>query len=182
MVASCTASVASPRRVDPVAPRACSSGTLRRAARRRARHGGSDGEPDAFGWGSDCDLAAALHWLAAAGCAWRADRRPRAIGRREQLLQAAAESKALEAVVSEGAGYRTLREYVRQGATGTADPIRIRKGVASGCRPDRRRSVRPTGTAVPASLADLRFQHDRMTPLAHADWSNPSEVHDSSLP
>jgi len=73
--------------------------------------GDSDGEPNAVGWNDRLDVAAALAFLT--------ERDDVDLGRigglglsvgGEALLQAAAESPALAAVVSEGAGVRSVRE------------------------------------------------------------------------
>lgn len=80
----------------------------------------SDGDPNPFGWGSNADVEAAVDFLSR-----RADVRPGKIGGLglsvggEQLLEAAATDQRLAAVVSEGAGYRTLHEALEQGGTGT---------------------------------------------------------------
>ena len=73
--------------------------------------GASEGDPNGLGWAGDRDLKAALAFLAA---------RPDVDGDRlggiglsvggELLLETAAESSALKAVVSEGAGMRSSRE------------------------------------------------------------------------
>jgi uncharacterized protein len=83
----------------------------------RRGEGASDGEPNAFGWAMDRDLKAAASFL---------QRRPDvhqgqvgAIGLSvggEMLLQAAAETTAIRAVVSEGAGARSIREILEEGA------------------------------------------------------------------
>jgi dienelactone hydrolase len=79
----------------------------------RRGEGESEGDPNTLGWAGDRDLKAALAFL---------DRRPDVDPDRigglglsvggEMLLQAAAESQALRAVVSEGAGTRSIREHV----------------------------------------------------------------------
>ena len=77
----------------------------------RRGEGASDGDPNAFGWAASRDLAAARAFLAA-----RPDVDPERIGGLglsvggETLLQAAAEDKGFRAVVSDGAGARSLRE------------------------------------------------------------------------
>jgi dienelactone hydrolase len=80
----------------------------------------SDGDANAFGWGSGRDLDAALDFLAS-----RPEVRPGAIGGLglsvggEQLLETASEDSRLTAVVSEGAGYRTLHEYLQEDGLAT---------------------------------------------------------------
>jgi hypothetical protein len=77
----------------------------------RRGEGASEGDPNKLGWGGDRDLKAALSFLRG-----RADVEPGRIGGLglsvggELLLETAAESAALAAVVSEGAGIRSVRE------------------------------------------------------------------------
>jgi dienelactone hydrolase/FtsH-binding integral membrane protein len=77
----------------------------------RRGEGTSEGDPNALGWGFDEDLLGALAYLRA-----RDDVDPNRIGGLglsvggEAFLQTAAETTALGAVVSEGAGYRSVRE------------------------------------------------------------------------
>jgi uncharacterized protein len=86
----------------------------------RRGEGESEGDYNAFGWGGDEDLLAALRFLEA-----RADIGPGRIGGLglsvggELLLETAAETDALSAVVSEGAGYRSIREQLSVGGLGT---------------------------------------------------------------
>jgi fermentation-respiration switch protein FrsA (DUF1100 family) len=81
----------------------------------RRGEGKSDGDPNAFGWAMDRDLIAAASFLQ-----HRRDVEPNRIGGiglsvgGEMLLQAAAESTAFKAVVSEGAGARSLRENLEK--------------------------------------------------------------------
>jgi len=77
----------------------------------RRGEGASDGDGNRFGWGGTRDLAAALDFLEQ-----RPDVEPGRIGGLglsvggELLLEVAAEDRRLAAVVSEGAGTRTLAE------------------------------------------------------------------------
>jgi hypothetical protein len=79
----------------------------------RRGEGESEGDPNTLGWAGDRDLEAALAFLQR-----RPDVDPDRIGGLglsvggEMLLQSAAESNALKAVVSEGAGTRSIREHV----------------------------------------------------------------------
>jgi uncharacterized protein len=77
----------------------------------RRGEGESDGDPNAFGWGASKDMKAAVAFL---------QRRPDVDRGRiggiglsvggETLLQTAAESTGLKAIVSDGAGSRSIRE------------------------------------------------------------------------
>jgi fermentation-respiration switch protein FrsA (DUF1100 family) len=100
-------------------------------ARLLARHGygvllldargydGSDGDPNLFGWGTTKDIDAAVAWLQQ-----RADVQTGRIGGigfsvgGEVMLEAAASDTALRAVVSEGAGERSIRESLIRGPRG----------------------------------------------------------------
>jgi hypothetical protein len=79
----------------------------------RRGEGESEGDPNTLGWAGDRDLEAAVAFLRD-----RPDVDPDRIGGLglsvggEMLLQSAAESNALKAVVSEGAGTRSIREHV----------------------------------------------------------------------
>jgi len=84
----------------------------------RRGEGESDGDPNAFGWAMDRDLKAAAAFL---------QHRPEVEAHRiggiglsvggEMLLQTAAESKVFRAVVSEGAGARSIRENLEKPRT-----------------------------------------------------------------
>ena len=77
----------------------------------RRGEGESDGEPNIFGWGGDRDIKAAIRFLQQ-----RPDVDPGRIGGiglsvgGEMMLEAAAETDDLRAVVSEGAGARALSD------------------------------------------------------------------------
>ncbi|HYI19805.1 MAG TPA: alpha/beta fold hydrolase [Solirubrobacteraceae bacterium] len=77
----------------------------------RRGEGRSDGDPNAFGWGGDRDVKAAIDYLQQ-----RPDVDPERIGGLglsvggELMLEVAAESEELRAVVSEGAGSRMYSE------------------------------------------------------------------------
>ena len=75
--------------------------------------GRSHGDPNAFGWAGSKDVRGAVDWVAA-----RPDVDPGRVGGLglsvggEMMIQAAAETDALAAVVSEGAGERSVREFL----------------------------------------------------------------------
>jgi uncharacterized protein len=81
----------------------------------RRGEGESDGEPNAWGWGGDEDIKAAIRYLQS-----RPDVEPGRIGGiglsvgGELMLEAAAETDDLAAVVSEGAGARMFSEEMRE--------------------------------------------------------------------
>ena len=81
--------------------------------------GESEGDPNAFGWGATKDVAAGVAFLRA-----RPDVEDGRVGGLglsvggEQLLEAAAEGVELRAVVSEGAGSRSIREDLTRGPAG----------------------------------------------------------------
>lgn len=79
-------------------------------------YGQSDGDPNAFGWAATGDVDAAIAYLSS-----RPEVRREAIAGLglsvggEVLLDAAAENAALRAVVSDGAGERSIRESLTRG-------------------------------------------------------------------
>jgi hypothetical protein len=81
----------------------------------RRGEGESDGDGNLFGWGGDKDILAAVEYLQG-----RKDVEPGRIGGigfsvgGELMLQAAAETDGLAAVVSEGAGTRWLAEEIEE--------------------------------------------------------------------
>ena len=85
--------------------------------------GESDGEPNAFGWGSAKDLDAAIAYLES-----RPDVEPGRIGGLglsvggELMIEAAALNPGLRAVVSEGAGWRSLNESL---ARSGVSPVQV---------------------------------------------------------
>ena len=80
---------------------------------------GSEGDPNAFGWEGAADIDAAVAWL---------QQRPDVVDGRiggigfsvggEVMLEAAASNPGLRAVVSEGAGVRSVREHLLRGPRG----------------------------------------------------------------
>ena len=90
----------------------------------RRGEGESEGDPNAFGWGGEPDLQAAIAFLAA-----RSDVDRERIGGLglsvggELLLQAQAHEPLLRAVVSDGAGVRSIRDHVAARGGGPLDWI-----------------------------------------------------------
>jgi MYXO-CTERM domain-containing protein len=114
----------------------------------RRGEGESEGDPNLLGWGGVPDLTAAVDFLEA-----RPDVDPERIGAiglsvgGELLLEAAATDERLRAVVSEGAGARSYREF---GERTDGDPFEwVVYGVLTG-------ATRVFGNEpVPPNLADL---------------------------
>jgi dienelactone hydrolase len=130
-------------------------------ARMLARHGygvllldargydGSQGDPNLFGWDDSNDITAAVAWL---------QHQPDVSGGRiggigfsvggEMMLQVAAENTGLRAVVSDGAGFRSVREELLRGPRGwfTSLPEQAVQSAALAVM---------SGTAPPRSLNSL---------------------------
>jgi pimeloyl-ACP methyl ester carboxylesterase len=87
-------------------------------------YGRSEGDPNAYGWGSTKDIDAAVAWLRR-----RPDVQRRRIGGLglsvggEQMVEAAARNPGLKAVVSEGAGIRSVREALLRRGPSTAELV-----------------------------------------------------------
>jgi uncharacterized protein len=130
-------------------------------ARILARHGygvllldargydGSQGDPNLFGWDDAKDIDAAVAWLQQ-----RPDVKHGQVGGigfsvgGEMMLQAAAANTGLRAVVSEGAGFRSVREELLRGPRGwfTSVPEQAVQSAALAVM---------SGAAPPPSLKDL---------------------------
>ena len=76
----------------------------------RRGEGRSEGQPNAFGWGGDRDIKGAIEFLKARGID-RIGGLGLSVGG-ELMLEAAAETDELDAVVSEGAGARAMGEAI----------------------------------------------------------------------
>jgi dienelactone hydrolase len=98
----------------------------------RSGEGESEGDPNALGWAFDRDLKGALAFLRG-----RSDVEPNRMGGLglsvggEALLQTAAETKNLKAVVSDGAGSRSVREDTVQMRLGKVPEVML-SGVLTG--------------------------------------------------
>ena len=128
-------------------------------ARMLARHGygvllldargydGSDGDPNMFGWGETKDIDAAVAWLQRRpDVRQRSHRRDRLLRRRRDDARGRGANTALRAVVSEGAGVRSLREELLRGrAAGSSLPEAAVQTAAVAVL---------SGTAPPPSLDD----------------------------
>ena len=90
----------------------------------RRGEGESDGDPNIFGWGAERDFNAAVAYLRT-----RADVDHGRIGGiglsvgGETLLQAAAQSNGLKAIVSDGAGSRSIKEDIARPGTAKWEEI-----------------------------------------------------------
>ena len=99
----------------------------------RRGEGESEGDPNALGWAFDRDLKGAVGYLRR-----RADIEPNRIGGLglsvggEALLQAAAETKDLKAVVSDGAGARSVREDIVHMRSGKVPEIVVSSVITAG--------------------------------------------------
>ena len=118
----------------------------------RRGEGRSEGEPNIFGWGGDEDIKAAIRYLKT-----RADVDPNRIGGiglsvgGELMLEAAAETTELRAVVSDGAGARTAREALD--TEGTSTTYKLLSGISNGLK-DVTMTI-ATGRTPPKHLKDL---------------------------
>ncbi len=109
----------------------------------------SQGDPNLFGWDDTKDINAAVSWLQE-----QRDVRDDRVGGigfsvgGEMMLQAAAENTGLRAVVSDGAGFRSVREELLRGPRGwfTSLPEQAVQSAALSVM---------SGTGPPPSLKDL---------------------------
>jgi uncharacterized protein len=134
----------------------------------RRGEGESDGEPNSWGWGGDADVKAAIDYLQR-----RPDVDPERIGGfgasvgGELMLEAAAETDELKAIVSEGAGARMVGEWMDTDMTGPTDEPGLRlKDVALAVF---------SNEAPPRHLKDLSAEIEQPTLLIGAPNSNHGE-------
>jgi MYXO-CTERM domain-containing protein len=133
----------------------------------RRGEGESEGDPNTFGWQGERDIHAAVAFLQR-----QADVVPEKIGGiglsvgGEMMIEAAAESSALKAIVSEGASSRSVRDEIANG---------------SGWQELIGNSVATTGTAVftnnlpPRSLKSLVPQISGATFFVYGERGQPAE-------
>jgi predicted alpha/beta-fold hydrolase len=138
----------------------------------RRGEGGSQGDPNARGWGGEPDVAAAVDWLR--GRPEVDPARVAGVGLSvggELLLQAAANDRGLRAVVSEGAGMRSVAE--QRHWPGVASLLRW----ASPMVVETAAIAVLGGTGVPPDLADLSARiAPRPVLLIRALHGNEDEV------
>jgi uncharacterized protein len=138
----------------------------------RRGEGGSQGDPNARGWGGEPDVAAAVDWLR--GRPEVDPARVAGVGLSvggELLLQAAANDRGLRAVVSEGAGMRSVAE--QRHWPGVAPLLRW----ASPMVVETAAIAVLGGTGVPPDLADLSARiAPRPVLLIRALHGNEDEV------
>jgi uncharacterized protein len=118
----------------------------------RRGEGESDGDPNAFGWAGYQDVAAAVRFLQQRSDVERG--RIGGIGLSvggEMMLEAAARSPGLKAVVSEGAGERSIREYLDMTGNGHLDAIPSSIAITAG-------TALFSNNTPPPSLKDLAGQ------------------------
>ena len=138
----------------------------------RRGEGASEGDYNAFGWSGERDLRAALAFLRR-----RPDVDPARIGGLglsvggELLLQTAAHTKALRAVVSEGAGQRSLAEHLDN-----PEVARVQRWL-TGMLAQTAAVAVLSNSAPPDGLADLVSRiAPRPVLLIQARSGNPDEI------
>jgi hypothetical protein len=138
----------------------------------RRGEGESDGDPNAWGWGGEADIKAAIAYLRT-----RPDVDPDRIGGLglsvggEMMIEAAAETDALKAIVSEGAGARSTAEDVDEG-----DPSLGKQTLGLAMSLVKTAAVAVTANqAPPADLEDLAARVDEPALLIAAPNSGHGE-------
>src|SRR4051794_12302798 len=153
----------------------------------RRGEGESDGDPNAFGWSADKDIEAAVAYLQT-----RPDVDRNRIGGiglsvgGETLLQAAAESPGLKAVVADGAGSRSLREDLARPGGGKWGEIPTSFVITAGTMlfsnqspPPNLRSI--VGRIAPRPVLFIYGEHDQanvreLTPGYYANAGEPKAI------
>jgi len=153
----------------------------------RRGEGESDGDPNAFGWEADKDMRAAVAFLQ-----HRPDVDRNRIGGiglsvgGETLLQTAAESAGLKAVVADGAGSRSLREDLARTGTGKWGEIPTSLVITAGTMLFSNHAAPPNlkslvGHIAPRPVFFIYGEHDQdnvreLTPSYYAHASEPKAV------
>jgi dienelactone hydrolase len=153
----------------------------------RRGEGESDGDPNAFGWSADKDIEAAVAYLQT-----RPDVDRDRIGGigfsvgGETLLQTAAESPALKAVVADGAGSRSLREDLVRTGSGKWGEIPTSFVITAGTMlfsnqapPPNLKSI--VGRIAPRPVLFIYGEHDQanvreLTPSYYANAGKPKAI------
>ena len=153
----------------------------------RRGEGDSDGDPNAFGWEADKDLSAAVAFL---------QRRPDVDRSRiggiglsvgaETLLQTAAESDGLKAIVADGAGARSIREDLARPGRGKWAEIPTSLVITAGTMLFANQSAPPNlkslvGRIAPRPVFFIYGQHDQdnvreLTPGYYAAAGEPKAI------
>jgi uncharacterized protein len=153
----------------------------------RRGEGASDGDPNAFGWAADRDMNAAVAFLQQ-----RRDVDRNRIGGiglsvgGETLLQTAAESDGLRAVVADGAGARSLREELARPGTGKWGEIPTSLVITAGTILFSNRTPPPNLTSLVGRIAPrpvffIYGEHDQpnvrdLTPVYYAAAGEPKAL------
>ena len=149
----------------------------------RRGEGQSDGDPNAFGWAADKDMNAAVAFLQG-----RSDVDRNRIGGiglsvgGETLLQTAAESDGLQAVVADGAGSRSLREDLARRGSNKWGEIPTSLVITAGTMLFSNQSPPPNlkslvGRIAPRPVFFIYGQHDQdnVRELAHGYYAAAGE-------
>jgi fermentation-respiration switch protein FrsA (DUF1100 family) len=149
----------------------------------RRGEGASEGDPNAFGWAADKDLNAAVAYLQ-----HRRDVDGNRIGGiglsvgGETLLQTAAESDGLKAVVADGAGSRSLREDLARSGTNKWGEIPTSLVITAGTMLFANQAAPPllknlVGRIAPRPVFFIYGEHDQdnVRELAHGYYAAAGE-------
>jgi len=153
----------------------------------RRGEGESDGDPNAFGWAADKDMNAAVAFL---------QQRPDVDRNRiggigvsvggETLLQTAAESDGLKAVVADGAGSRSLREDLARAGSNKWGEIPTSLVITAGTMLFSNHTAPPNlkslvGRIAPRPVFFIYGEHDQtnvqeLTPSYYAAAGEPKQL------
>ena len=153
----------------------------------RRGEGESDGDPNAFGWAADKDMRAAVAFLQ-----HRPDVDRERIGGiglsvgGETLLQTAAESDGLKAIVADGAGSRSLREDLARAGSNKWGEIPTSLVITAGTMLFSSHAAPPNlknlvGRIAPRPVFFIYGQHDQdnvreLTPGYYANAGEPKAI------